>query len=71
MSKPRAFVEEYRTELGVRRMVAVFEHEPLSKIHRQEVVVRVDASDAEILLAIAAAWNQMASDALAGKRVKV
>ena len=41
---------------------------PPSIIHREDVRVRVNATEAEILLAIAAVWNQMAADAMAGRR---
>jgi hypothetical protein len=68
MSKPRAFVEEYGSSDGMRRMVAVYEHNPPSQIHRQDLHVRTTASEAEVLLVIAAAWNLMASRALVKKK---
>jgi hypothetical protein len=62
--KPRAFVEEYAVRDGRRFMVAVYERNPPSVIYRENIDVRRDASDAEILTAIAAVWNKMASNAL-------
>jgi len=64
MSKRRAFVEEVGVRDGVRKMIAVYEHEFPSKIYRRDIEVRVDDDEAQVLFAIALAWMHMSADAM-------
>jgi hypothetical protein len=61
----RAFVEEIRVEGGVRHLVAVYEHNFGSKIHREDIRVPHDVTDRVMLAEIAAAWVKMLSRAVA------